>query len=180
MTQIRELLIVQVACDATAFASGSVCEVETRARKLAVRGNERGASRHDAASFEYGPQKSEQREREQDRERRRRPRKRRFRHGKRKRQRRRRREILRKRARGHFVRARLQTLHRELRVARKLLFDRLALAVRESKRILKLLRKRAAADRGDIEQQTVLRILEIQPCRDFRRRVYALAEQTRH
>src|SRR5437763_30903 len=56
----------------------------------------------------------------------------------------------------------LKFLHRKLRIVRELVADDLARAIVKRECILKLLGKSAAADGRDIEQQTILRIIELQ------------------
>src|SRR5688572_32060960 len=117
MAKIGERLIVEITCDATAFAFGFVCEIQTCVSEFAVSVHQLCASGDDAAAFEYGPQKREEGECQQDRQRGRCPGKRRASYGERKTQRRRRREIFRKSYRRHRVLAWLQSLHCVLRLA---------------------------------------------------------------
>src|SRR4051812_9534881 len=62
---------------------------------------------------------------------------------------------------------------------RHLLANYLPRAVIKRKRILKLLRKSAAANRRDVEQQTVLRIIKQQTLLQFARLMNALADHPR-
>src|SRR6185369_734518 len=156
MSKVGESLIVEVARDSASLTFGFVGEIQTRIGEFANRADECRACGHDSSSFKDGPQESQQRERQENRERRRRPRKRSFGHSERKTQRRGGCEIFCESSSSDGVRAGFQTLHRELRFTRELLFDRLSLAVDECERILKLLGERATADRRHVEQQTVL------------------------
>src|SRR6185369_6207419 len=153
MSKVGESLVVQIARDSASLAFGFVGEIQTRISELAIRTDECRARGYDSSSFEDGPQESQQRERQENGERRRCPRKGSFGNSERKTQRRRRRQVFCESTRCDGVCAGFQTLHRELRFTRQLLSNRLTLAIDERERILKLLGKRATADRRHVKQQ---------------------------
>src|SRR5438552_11410312 len=133
----------------------------------------------DAPVLEITPAQSDQREQQQNAERRRGQLKRSPRDGELERERSRRGEVPSKSTRHNLVSTGLQLLHRELRIVRDFLPDNFAGTVKERECILKLLGERAAADRRDVQQQTILRIIQSQARTQFIRLMYSLADDAR-
>src|SRR5688572_14944097 len=78
-----------------------------------------------------------------------------------------------------MVLSRPQSFYGKLRLTRDLLLDDVAFLIRERESVLKLLRESPATVCGHLEEQTVLRVFEIQTTIEFAGAMDPLADDTR-